>query len=530
MLTMYDPDGGTLSYCGECWWSDKWDPFFYGQDYDFNKPFFTQYLELLRKVPHQNLSVLYNTLVDSNFTNMNHELKNCYYLFNSDYDENCSYSEEVERSKDCLDTTMIEDTQLAYESFNCGKCYQIYYSIGCENSHNIWFSKNLSGCANCFGCINLRNQQYCIFNEKFSKDDYQNKIAEFKLDSYAVVQDMKNKVTEFWLKFPNKYMYGLKNLDSSGDYIFNSKNVKNSFIVIGSEYCKYCMWLIVKGNKDCYDFTQYGENCQLVYESLVCGININNIIGCKTVLESRNVAYSMFCYSNNSNLFGCFGLRNKQYCILNKQYSKEEYEALAPNIIKHMSEVPYRDRMGRTYNYGDFFPTELSPFSYNETSAQEFFPMKKQDAETSGFSWKDLKDKNYKVTIKSQNLPDSILNVKEDIVSQIIECAHAGECDEQCATAFRIIPQELHFYKSQNLPLPRLCPNCRHYDRVKNRNPVKLWPRQCMCGSTSSPQAIKNTAKHFHGDKPCTNEFDTSYAPERPEIVYCEQCYQQEVV
>ena len=44
----------------------------------------------------------------------------------------------------------------------------------------------------------------------------------------------------------------------------------------------------------------------------------------------------------------------------------------------------------------------------------------------------------------------------------------------------------------------------------KERGPVKLWHRKCM-------------------NKGCNNEFETSYAPERPEIVYCESCYNQEV-
>ena len=77
-------------------------------------------------------------------------------------------------------------------------------------------------------------------------------------------------------------------------------------------------------------------------------------------------------------------------------------------------------------------------------------------------------------------------------------------------TAFRILPEDLKFYRRMNLPLPRLCPNCRHYQRLKQRNPLKLWHRKCM-------------------KEGCTNEFETSYAPNRPEIVYCEKCYQQEV-
>ncbi len=528
-VSMYDPASGIHNYCGSCWWSDRWDPMSYAQEYDFSRPFFVQFGELMRNVPQQNLSVSYQTLTNSDFTNMNHELKNCYYLFNSDYDENCLYSEEVEHSKDCVDVTMIESTQLAYESLNCNKCYNIYFSVACESSHDVWFSKNLVGCSSCFGCIDLRNKQYCIWNEQYTKDEYQKKIEELKLGSHAAIEALKKQAAAFWLKFPEKYMHGLQNFNATGDYIYNSKYVKKSYIVLESEYCKYCTWLIVKNNKECYDFTQFGENTQKIYEALICGKNISDFIGCVGCLEGRDVRYSMGC--RNNNLFGCLGLRKKQYCILNRQYTKEEYEALIPKIIEHMNTMPYIDKKGRTYVYGDFFPPEISQFSYNETSAQEFFPLTKDIAEGKGYSWKEPKEKNYQITITPDTLPDDIKEVKDDITSQVIGCAHQGTCNEQCATAFRIIPQELQFYRAANLPLPRLCPNCRHYERVKQRNPNKLWQRTCECAGVQSEQGVyKNTALHFHGAGRCPNEFETSYAPERPERVYCEQCYQAEVV
>ncbi len=82
-----------------------------------------------------------------------------------------------------------------------------------------------------------------------------------------------------------------------------------------------------------------------------------------------------------------------------------------------------------------------------------------------------------------------------------------------------------------NLPLPRLCQNCRHYQRLKQRNPLKLWKRKCMCEELSSTNGIyKNTIRHFHDSDFCPNEFQTTYSPTRPEIVYCENCYLQEVV
>ncbi|KKS04191.1 MAG: hypothetical protein UU58_C0009G0013 [Candidatus Nomurabacteria bacterium GW2011_GWA2_41_25] len=515
-ISRYDPSKGELSYCGECWWSDKWNPASYGQGYDFSRPFFEQFSELMKKVPHQNLSVSYKTLTNSDFTNMNHYLKNCYYIFNSDYDERCLYGEEIEHSADCMDMTMAENTQLAYESVNCNKCYQIYYSVDCESSHDIWFSKNLVGCSNCFSCINLRGQQYCIFNEKYSREDYLKKLQKFNLGSYAGTQGIKKEAAGFWLKFPNKYMHGIQNLDSTGDYIYNSKYVKKSFVIAGGEYCKYCFLLIGKNNKECYDFTQFGENTEKVYESLVSGNGISNVIGGIVTLEGRNIRYSVDC--RDSNRFGCVGIRDKKHYIFNKEYTKEEYENLVPKIVEHMNSMPYIDKKGCQYVYGDFFPTEISPYSYNETTAQEFFPLTKQEAGEQGYSWKEPKERNYKITIESENLPDNIKDIPDDMVSAVIGCEHGGKCKEQCTIAFKIIEPELQFYKSQNLPLPHLCPNCRHYQRVLNRNPNKFWHRQCMCDK-----------KHVHHEGQCEVEFETSYAPERPEIVYCEKCYQQEV-
>ncbi len=121
--------------------------------------------------------------------------------------------------------------------------------------------------------------------------------------------------------------------------------------------------------------------------------------------------------------------------------------------------------------------------------------------------------------------------VSDSLVKEIIACEHEGRCDHQCSAAFRLIPNEIAFYKRMNLPVPRLCPNCRHFARLLFRNPMKLRKRICVCAGTESENgAHTNTVSHFHGENHCPNEFETSYAPERPEIIYCEQCYQAEVV
>jgi len=47
-------------------------------------------------------------------------------------------------------------------------------------------------------------------------------------------------------------------------------------------------------------------------------------------------------------------LLKKQYCIFNKQYTKEGYFELVEKIKKHMDDVPYIDKGGRKYGFGEF--------------------------------------------------------------------------------------------------------------------------------------------------------------------------------
>ena len=238
------------------------------------------------------------------------------------------------------------------------------------------------------------------------------------------------------------------------------------------------------------------------------------------------VRYSMNCH-NSHDLFGCIGLRNAEYSILNKQYSKTDYEALIKKIRDHMDATPYIDAKGRRYPYGEFFPLEISPFAYNETLAQEYFPIDKNMAQDRGYAWKDSDVKNHAITKDASALPDAIADIPDSIVDEVIGCAHKGNCKDQCTMAFRILKEDLIMHRAASLPLPRLCPNCRHFKRLEQRIPMKLWHRQCACDY----KVYDNIVAHpSHQEGRCPNDFETSYDPDRPEIVYCESCYNSEIL
>ena len=258
------------------------------------------------------------------------------------------------------------------------------------------------------------------------------------------------------------------------------------------------------------DYTYWGRSSELIYETTSVGIQCSNVrFSNESWSQLVNAEYCHNCFSS-SDLFGCVGLKNKKYCILNKQYTKEEYEEIIPKIKKQMNDVPFIDKVGRVLKYGEFFPCDMTPFAYNETIAQEFFPKTKEQALKDGYCWIEINKKNYTPSIMGDKLSETIIN-NDSILNEVIGCIHRGDCNEQCTVAFKITKDELQFYRANGLPLPELCPNCRHYERLSKRNPIKLWHRQCM-------------------REGCNNEFETSYSLDRKETVYCKECYQQEFV
>ena len=531
-------------YCNECWYSDKWDPLSYGIKFDASEDFVSQIKSLVKRVPRLALTQIKS--INSEYTNFSAENKNCYLCVIALENEDSAYSSTIFYSRDCFDCLDVSKCEQCYGCLRCDKCTRCAFCSFSENLLDSISCFDCRGLTSCFGSVGLRNKSHCWLNEQLSKEEYLERLSKY-LSDLSFKKEEDKKYLNLLMSFPRRFAYIVKSSDSIGDYIINSKRCINCFKAQDMIDSKN----IVRASemKDSLDVS-YDDRSELSYE-IMSGEQDHKFFFGNTCWYSSEIQYCSFCFDSQS-LFACIGLRNKSYCILNKQYTKEEYEALLPRIIKHMNDMPYIDKKGRVYRYGEFFPPELSPFSYNETIAQEYFPLTKEEAIKQGYSWKDPEPRNYQITLKNKDIPDHIKDVPDSILNEIIECAHNVEsnvesstfnntlgcpttkCNEQCTQAFRIIPSELDFLRKQNLPLPRLCPNCRHYQRIKQRNPLKLWHRRCECEGQKSKlkgqNQYQNTITHEHADSSCPNEFETSYAPERPEIVYCEQCYVKEVV
>lgn len=470
-------------YTHEEWNDEKRDFIEHGRPFDFSRPFFSQFADLHKAVPRLGSMVLGNENCD--FTAGTGYCKNCYLINSSEYCEDCYYGKLFQSSKSSVDCSYLYNSELCYECFSVFKSYHCQYLAFSTNCRDCFFSANLTGCSDCCLCSNLRQKQYHFENTPLTKEEYERRVAAF-LGSYSTMEEMRKR----WIAMQETMIHRFANIVGSegctGDFIENSRNCRDCYDMNESQDSRYVhVGVQVKDNYDCSNMYIKPE---LAYQTLGT-IETYNTAYCLFVFHSQNLLYCEYCF-HCKDCFGCVGLQRKQHCVFNKQHTKSEYEEMVPRIIAQMEKAG---------EWGKFFPPTLSPFGYNESLANEYLPLTKEQSKVRGFYWRESEEKAPIVskTIPADRLPDHIADVPEDVLNWAILCSETKR-------PFKIQKQELQFYRNNNLPLPRLHPDVRYDRRLALRNPRRLYVRPCgKCGS----------------------EVKSTFAPERPEKVYCENCY-----
>ncbi len=507
IISMYTKDALFPVYCKECWYGDGWDATSYAKDYDPNRNFFEQYKELLDSVPR--LTLWSRNNINCDYSNFCGEARNvylsCSVIKNS---ENVFFSKSIDNSKDIVDCmNVINGSESLYENVEAQGNYNSQHLLLSRACIDSYFLVDCANCSNCFMSYNLRNKKFCIRNQQYTREDYFKELAKFNLKSRQEREALKSEFDEMRKKAIYRYGNITKCVNVTGNNMLNVKNSKTCFEIYNMEDSKYCYRAF--DSKECMDMN-FGGWSELLYEYTTGARNDYNLRFSYSAMDSvRNSDYTDSC-RNCSDIFGCISLSNKNYAILNKVYPKDEYFKLRGEIIEAMNTNPFIDRGGRVYRYGEFFPPEFSPHCYNESPAYEFELLTREEAEAKGYLWKEEEPKNFKITMGPESVPDNIDDTDESILNEVIGCAHRGECTHICNFGFRIANYEFSFYKKMGIPIPTLCPNCRYFERVKVMPENKLYERQCM-------------------REGCRNEFETAYAPDRSERVYCESCYNKEI-
>ncbi len=483
IISIYSQDKPYVVYDQDEWWSDKWDDLEHGRPFDFNRSFTEQFRELNALVPH--MSLFTTNAENSYYTNHSLNARNTYLVAGATNIEDCLYGRFIINCKNTVDGLSLYSCELCYEctaSQGCYACFLCTYSYNCSDCLMV---EDCQSCKNCCLCFGLKNQEYCFFNEKIGKEAYEARMKELQPLTREKMHMLYQRMKDMSAKIPRRASYLFACEDSSGDMLFNSRNCRSTFDSSGCEDCAY-VWNTPKGVSS-HDCTYTApDGVRWCYNA------------CSTVGADNSMATFLCWYGANNyysreihhcqNVFGCSGLKKRKYCILNKQYTQEEYEALVPKIIDHMR---------KTGEWGEYLDPSLSTMGYNETLAQEFFPIEKEEAVKNGWKWYDEAQKKDAYMGPKIDVPATIAEAGDDVCDKIFLCEATGK-------PFKIVPQELKFYRDMKLPLPRRCPDKRHMDRMALRNPRTLWDRKC--------------AK-------CSKAIKTTYSPDKKETVYCDECY-----
>jgi hypothetical protein len=493
IFSIYAPGAPFPVFENAYYHSDAWDPKALKRDFSDQEKFLTQFHHLANTCPHfaRNIQNVENSDFCTNLSNA----KDCYMSFRWIWWEKLLYSEFFLQSENCIDCTWITRSRNCFMCVDIVECESSYYLQNCSSCVDCISCFGCSGCHHCYSCSNLQNKSYYIANVAYSEDAYNKKIHEIAIHD----QNIHKRISDWNSTQIKRYQQSSKTENVVWDYIVEWSNVWSCFDCAKVENTKYCDFVSVANN--CWDIWGFWNELSWSYESIWAWLQSQKVTFCAFSWNNISDAfYSQYC-SNIHDCFGCIGLHSHEHhCILNTPYSNQEYETLCWKIIDHMRS---------TWEWWEFFPHELSPFGYNETVAQEFFPLTEEEARAKGWNWYTEEQKSFDGNVYT---PLSIENYDErivwyewaqkninDILSWILVCEMTGK-------PFRIIRQELAFYIENSLPIPTKHPDQRHTERMDMRNPRKLYERQCA---------------------ECQKDIITTYAPERPERVVCEECYRK---
>lgn len=455
MLSRYNPEDGYNVVTIDEFWSDRVDNREFGRPYDFSRPFFEQFSELLRRVYHVPLSTI--KCENSEYANGAENLKDCYLVFSGFNSRDCLYCLRQNNGSDSIDCLGTFQSQWCYECIDIDNCY------GCQHCQDCWSCSECFGCfdcrscRNCLGCVGLNNAEYHLFNQPLSRAEYERYIDQANLGSWTARRQALEQCDEFKNSQHHQPARIINCEGCSGSYIYRCKNIHMSY---GVTECRDCGYLCTAlKSTDCWKGVAF--NSELGY--LSGPVSARNIAYTYTAWTGESQFYCYNNYQRTAHCFGCAVLKNCSYCILNKQYSKAEYLELVPRIVQQMQQ---------NGEWGEFFPPNLSPHAIDESYALAFVESLSDD---------EYRRRGYRVRgtaapgrsasdiIEAEDLPERIADADESLLARPIRCELSGHI-------FKLQAKEIHFYRRQNIPLPRQHWQVRLRDKITRRdlNPDKL--------------------------------------------------------
>lgn len=461
-------------------------------DYDESVSPLAQLFELRKKVPMPSFLNRDSSCINSDYSSGGREFKNGYYCSGCFSSEDIWYSGLVHASREIMDSTTIKSSDIVYGSIQGNKIYKSSFVFFTRDTSDSMFMYDCRNCSDCFGCVNLRNKRFCVWNKQLTREEYTEFMKSVYPLSYKKLEEYKNKFWELVKSLPMNAPRNNMSENYTGTNIDESKDIQGSIEIYKSENLRHCYGALHMS--DSMDILFSGGHSERLYQTCNVGsqsrdakfsVSTKTAVECEFVLNCRNV----------TNCFMCVGIEDKKFCILNKQYEEDEYWKLVDKIkCAMLARGEYNDCVG--FNF--------SAQAYNFSNAQLYFPLENSEIENlGGYVASDPVTNVGDMEILSKNkIPQTIDEVTDDILDSAIMCTVTGR-------PFRITETELIFLRKMKLPLPRIHPVARIESRYRFYSIGKNYKTTCAN---------------------CHKKILSMFNPAENYILYCEDCYNKAVM
>ncbi|SRR5258708_14738408 len=290
--------------------------------------FLAELKKLLSTVPKPPLHIVNSENIE--FSDVISYSKNLYNCFDTHKTTDSFYCYDCFICDNCGDCDYPVESQFCYESVDPFKCFNCDYVNYCANLRDCMYCDGCWSAHDLFGCVNLINKSFCIFNRQLTEGEFREQVKKYKTwppeKVLAIVEELKK-------LYPMTQTIAAHNENSDyGNYIHYCKNCFMCFDAAHDENCGYLYDSY--GSKNSYDMTYGGNKADFSYE-IVESPDIFNCDFAVHTLNSQDSNYVFNC-QGVKNCLGCVGLRHKEYCILNRQFSPEEYKQISNQILSEL--------------------------------------------------------------------------------------------------------------------------------------------------------------------------------------------------
>jgi len=292
------------------------------QDLSLERPFLDQLYELTRSVPQ---AASFNYVKPENsvaFISLGDQDSYFVLACRSKRSFFCGSSQEIE---DCAEIECSREVRESYHIVHSKRIFKSRFLLECYDCLNCDFLFDCRNCEKCFGATNKRNKKYIWMNEQLSEAEWEKRFSAIDLSSQSQLQTWKARFSELMQAesiWPENFNLNTENC--TGEYILDSTNIKNGFYVTsGCRDLEYAVFPFDAPSHDGYLTIAPGGSSDTYYS---IGTKSCSKTKFDMSIQSRcqEMEYCGSC-SDCEYCFGCVGLRHKKFCILNKQYSEEEY-------------------------------------------------------------------------------------------------------------------------------------------------------------------------------------------------------------